>query len=295
MGRLLLTTGILLAFFTTFSCSSPQKSTQEEQANLYYQHGTSKLISHEYTDALDNLIKAHQLNGKDSKICNNLGMAYYFKNELARAEFYLKKALDLDAKNSDARNNLASLYFERGLFDLAKKEYLKIKNDLVYKNQYRTYYNLAHISLKERKISEAIQNLNSSLKENFDYCPAHFLLGKIEFGQERYQKAYENFREASMGTCVNNPEPHYEQARCLIKLSRFNDAAEKLEYLIAKFPNDRLAVTATQTLNQIKSSNNSLTRRPSYEPNSFEMSESSNDFSTKENDENDEYFNSPQF
>ncbi len=283
-----------LASIFLFSCSSTQKNPTEEQAELYYQQGTAKLISKNYTEALDHLIKAHQLNEKNTQICNNLGMAYYFKDNFSRAEFYIKKSLDLDPKNSDARNNLASLYFEKGLYDLSKKEYLKIKNDLVYKNQYRTFYNLAHISLKEYKTSEAINYLNLSLKENLDYCPAHFLLGKIMFDQENYQKAYESFRESSMGTCVNDPEPHYEQARSLIKLYRYDNAIDKLEYVISKFPMSKLSTLATQNLKQIKNKYNNLQKTPSYEPSDFEQNRPES-ISTKVIDEQNDSFNSPQF
>ncbi len=234
-----------------FSCSSTEQKNIEKKADLFYRHGTMKLVQKEYTDALNYLLKANTLRPNDSQINNNLAMAYYFKEDFKKAKHHLLLSLKLDTTNSDARNNLASIYFKEGKIKQAEKQYLKISKNLIYKQQFRTYYNLAHVEVKKQNNIKALSYLKKSLQEKNDYCPAHFLKGTIYKNKRKYKMALNAFKKATMGTCVQMPSPHFEQAKIYLRLDRINDARKKLKFIVEQFPNQEISKIARKKINEI--------------------------------------------
>lgn len=246
----------ILILLVLFGCGSQKTEHKRSKADIYYTHGTSNLMKKNYTEALNLLLKAEAERPTDTKIHNNLGMAYFFKKRSSRAVFHLKRAIELDSKNSDAKNNLASVFLQMGRYQEAKELYTEVSRDLVYHHQYRVYYNLALISLKEGKPMEAISHLEQSVSEKDDYCPAQFKLGELAERQRNYNAALLRFKKASLGTCVSLPAPHYHQALNLIRLKRYRDAQAKLEIIIEKFATSRYSLLATEKLREIKNLGN---------------------------------------
>lgn len=227
----------LFVLFIVSSCSSTPGDDPEsraKKADILYGQGTSDLINQEYTSALKNLIEADQFKPDDPKILNNLGMAYYFKNKTDLATSYIKKSIELN-NNSDARNNLASIYYSQKKYSLAEKEYQAILNDLTYLHQYRTYYALALIQLVGNNFLKAKKYLIQATLENDEYCPAHFKLGELYFEEKKFEKALGSFQKASQGTCINNPAPRYYQGLSLIKLNKLVHAKRVFEEIEEKF------------------------------------------------------------
>jgi type IV pilus assembly protein PilF len=242
---------ITLLLVTTTGCglfsSKPKITTAERKADLFYQHGTHKLVNKDYTSALDLLLKAQKLRPNDTKIENNIGMTYFFKHRYPQALTHFKRSISVDKKNSDARNNLASLYYHLKKYDLAHEQYQIIQQDLIYKHQYRVHYNLALIYLIKKERTKAIQSLKQALKEKSDYCAPSYLLGTLANKRFQYQQAYKYFKDATMGTCYNNAAPHYQQALTLIKMKKYTPARLKLDDIIENFDDERIRQLALTT------------------------------------------------
>lgn len=244
---------LILLSFITISCSStPSKSSAEKKAEIYYNQGTADLVNKDYTSALKNLLQAYSLSPKDSRISNNLGMAYYFKKDTQMATRYLIKAIELDKNNADARVNLATIKMELKDFDAAEAEYKQILKNLTYENQYRTYYNLGVISLQRKNLAQAVRYFRQSIEVSAQYCPAHYQLGKIAYAQKNFDLALTKFKDASDGVCYNNPEPQYMQALSMIKLGHFASARMRLEDIIERFPTHKMSDTAKRELTLLK-------------------------------------------
>ncbi|MFZ8933798.1 MAG: tetratricopeptide repeat protein, partial [Bacteriovoracaceae bacterium] len=255
----------LLPFLTM--CSSNElvdKTPEQKRADLYYAQGTSKLIKKQYTEALSNLIKADKLKPNDSKVKNNLAMAYYFKGQTKLAISLLNESIELNPQNSDAKVNLGSIYFQTNQYQLAKNTYKQILKDLVYKHQYRTHYNLALIALKQDRAIEAQKHLYLSLKDRNDYCPSLFQLGVIERESGNYIEALKHFQESTKSTCTNDPRPHYEVASTYLKLGKRYLAEAKLLSVIRNFPSSPYADRSRNQLRRLGLKNekiNNLTKK----------------------------------
>lgn len=232
--------------------SSKEPSIEERKAEVYYNQGTSELIAKNYQQALTNLLKAKELNSKDSKIRNNLGMSYYFRQQPKLAVTELKEAISLDEKNTDAKMNLATIYLETNNLKDAKKMYELVLQDLTYPALFRVHYNLALLNLKIGDRKSAFQELQKSIQEKEDYCPAHFKMGTLYSEEYRYQEANTSFVNSTKGTCVSNPETHFAVANSLINLNKNNEAKAKLKEIIEKFPKSNFKILAEKKLKSIE-------------------------------------------
>lgn len=236
---------LVLGLFLFTSCASREKEIRQKQADLYYGAGTQSLLDKQYTEALKNLIKANELSPNNSDILNNLGMAYYFKGEHDLAVQTLKKALEINQDNSDAKINLASIYFKQGNIDGAEKLYKQVLKDLTYDKQARTYFNLGILEMQGRKNLVAAENyFKKSIKEDDNYCPSYYHLGLIQYERRQFNSALNNFKEATMGTCVESAAPHWYQALSLIELRRYDEARMKLDEIDTRFKKSVHAVKA---------------------------------------------------
>ena len=244
---------ISILFFLSCSTSNRNhvKSDQEQKAELYYDYGTKYLVDRDYTKALTNLRKALSFSENDSKIHNNLGMAYFFKKNMDKALFHLKKSVELDKKNSDARNNLASIYFYQKKYKQAYQQYLIVLKNLEYNQQYRTHYNLALIDLKFKRYQKALTRLGKSVKENPDYCPAHYQLGLYNQNNGQLNQALEHYNNGTKGVCLNNPAPHFQKSLVLIKLGKDQKALFSLRSIMERFPKSRYSILAKRKLQSL--------------------------------------------
>jgi tetratricopeptide (TPR) repeat protein len=245
--------GLLLfaVLFSLMSCSSRPKE-MDRKARIYFSAGTQSLMTRDYTDALNNLLKANEKEKNNPEILNNLGMAYYFKGDTNLALKCLKRTLELNPRNSDARTNIASIYLEEGRLNEAEVLYKEVLKDLSYDKQARTYYNLGILELeKKNNLDQAEIYFKASIKETEDYCPSHYKLGNIYFKRREFNKAYTSFREATMGTCLNSAPAHYQQALTMIELRRYNDARMKLDEIQNRFAKTTFAVKARSKLLEI--------------------------------------------
>jgi len=81
--------------------------TPEEHLNLG--------VAYERKGEFDQAIREYQLASKKLPIAFlYLGNAYFLKIDWDQAEIYFKKAIEKDAKNAAAHNNLAWLYYQKG-------------------------------------------------------------------------------------------------------------------------------------------------------------------------------------
>lgn len=254
---------LTLLVLSVSSCSNNQLKDQtpdEKKAEVYYGQGTTELVRKNYAQALGYLTKAKELNSKDSKIRNNLGMAYYFRDQHELAEQELKAAISIDSKNSDAHLNLGSLYMEKNRLKDARVQFEYALSDLTFPNQYRNFYNLGILSLKEGDRREAFENLAKSIKEKLDYCPAHYKLGEMYAEEFRYKQALDAFKESGKGTCVSDPAPQYQQAMMLVNLNRPTEAKRKFQEVMEKFSSTRFGTMASIQIKKINNNDDTPTR-----------------------------------
>ncbi|MBL7663607.1 MAG: tetratricopeptide repeat protein [Bacteriovoracaceae bacterium] len=227
---------LCLSLLTLFvGCASNEKDTLAKRADIHYSHGTTSMMQKDYTTALEHLLEADKLNPNNSEINNNLGMAYYFKGEQKLALARIRRSIELDEKNTDAKMNIASIYLQNNNLTDAEKLYNEVLKDLIYQHQYRTYYNLGVLEMKRENPTKAFEYFKESVKIKENYCPAYFQLGLIDYDNQKYDDAFQNFQASANGVCHVNPAPHYHLGLTMIKQQRYDTARIKLDEVVRRF------------------------------------------------------------
>ncbi len=239
-----------LAFSLILGCGSG--SLKREQADLHLQIGTGHLLKGHYPQALAELQEAERLDPDSALIQNNLGLAYFMGKHLELAQQHLYKALVLNPKYSDARNNYGRLFIELTRYDDAITELTQVTKDLTYSNPEKAFVNLGLAYLKKGEIKTALNNFKKSLEANNRFCPGHNYYGQALFQLQKYHEAIESF-ETALRLCNNHyDEAHYFSALSYFKIGQREKAIARLQEVSKLYPESEYAPKAQAMLKILK-------------------------------------------
>jgi len=127
------------------------------------------------------------------RVHTNLGLAYYRKGNIARAEKEYRQAIGLDKRQVKAYNNLGLLYYEKEKYTQAIKEY---KKALDIEPSFSTaYYNLGLVYRKKGEEDKALRAFKKALQVNPYEAGAYYYLGIYYAEKGQTDKALENYRK----------------------------------------------------------------------------------------------------
>lgn len=220
---------------------------------LHQQIGTNHLMNGNYPEALSELLTAERLDSNDPSIQNNLALAYFVRDRLDLAEKHTRKALAIDPKFSDARNNLARILIERAKYPEAIKELQAVINDLTYPNPEKPLTNLGIAYFSMGQYEKAKENFAKAIDYKRDDCQAQSYFGRCLYEMKDYKRALESLDRA-VGFCMRSQydEPHYYSALTLYQLGQSNKAITRFEEIIKLYPNGSYVEKSRSMLETIK-------------------------------------------
>lgn len=245
-------TSIILCLLIVSCASKSELSKDEKKAMIYFRYGTTSLVRAQYTDALENLIKANNLKKNDAEILNNLAMAYFYKKRKNKALSLLDRAIELKEEHSDAIINKASILMSLKRFEEAEKLLTIVLDHLLFKKQFITYANLAEIQIQKGNLDKALMLTLKSLDENPQHCVSLFNKGYIYLKMNRYNEANTALKESYQGVCFKNPRAHYYYGLNLKNLKQWSKAEEALEKVYIQFPKTEFSSMAKIHLKEIR-------------------------------------------
>lgn len=228
----------ILFLMTLLSCSNKAKNENLNMGKMYFDQGTQHLMNGSYSEALKYLLQSQSYIPEDDEMLNHLGMAYFFNGDSDHAIETISKAIKVNPKNSNAKNNLATVFMNLGKRDQAKLIYNDVTKDLTFDNLHRTYYNLGLIALKENDPASALRLFNSSLLKDPSFCLSHFEIAKLIADSK---KSLEHYSQAALGECLGNFEIQHEFAKALIQNKRYDEAKIRIDEMRMKFPTENLS------------------------------------------------------
>ncbi len=231
-------------------CST--SDTKKEEAQVYLRVGTSQLIKGNYQLALSSLASAEQLDPNDAIIQNNFGLALFVKKDFGRAEIHLRKAISINPKYSDAKNNLGRVHIELARYDEAVTELTEVVKDLTYTSVEKAYVNLGLAYIKKGEYNTALVQLKKAIDANNKFCPAYNYYGQALFGLQKFDQAAESF-ETALKLCNNNyDEAHYNSGLSYYKIGQKEKAKARLEEVVKLYPGSEYAAKAKAMLKIIR-------------------------------------------
>lgn len=180
----------------------PEKSTEYGAAQYYL--GRVSFDKKEYDDAAEYFEEATEADPKQADYFDWLGNTYgtiaqsanMFKQGILAPKMKRawEKAIELDAKNLNARTSLIQYYlqapgFMGGSVDKAKE----VAKQIVSLNAAEGHRQLGAIYVHEKKIAEAEKEFQEAVKINADYVS---VLANFYTNQKQYDKAFAMFEEA---------------------------------------------------------------------------------------------------
>jgi len=232
--------------FLFFACGPSSKYIQnktyshKEIAKLYIQ-------DNRYTEALRELELAEKTDKCDPEIYNLFGLVYMAKKEYSKAEWYFKKALEINSDYAEAYNNLGSLKMLEGRYSEAVIYFKKALANPLYLHSYIAKTNLgwAYYKLHEKK--KAINTLLEALKENFRYYRALVRLGLIYMDEGNLDMA-EFYLKRAVKAERSAGEPRYYLAEVFFRKKDYKTAKALWKSVIELDPDSEWANLASERL-----------------------------------------------
>jgi type IV pilus assembly protein PilF len=185
---------LVIALFVT-GCAA-EKAFRERQSRAARDVGERFLARNDTSKALEQFLKALEINPDDPYLHYDLALTYDMKGVLDKAEYHLKEAIKLKPDYSDAYNYLGFVYFRQGKVHEAIEAYNKALGNLLYENPQEAHLNLgvAYLSLKEYQKAKA--QLEEAIRLVPTFVAAYNSLGKTYEGLGQYDKARSAYEKA---------------------------------------------------------------------------------------------------
>lgn len=243
---------IALSCFSMLGCAGFGKQ-DKQKAELYLRLGASQIENGNYPAALRDLQTAESFDSSNAAIQNNLGQVYFFRDRLDKSVEHFSRAIQLNPKYSDARNNLARAYIEQGKFAEAEKELKIVLDDLTYGGTDKAYINLGLSKFNQKDYPAARTAFERVLATQTDDCVANTYFGRTFFETKDYPRAAESLDRA-IGFCQKNlyDEPHYYSALAYYRLGDKSKSIARFEELIKYYPTGKYREKAKGMLSLIR-------------------------------------------
>lgn len=199
--------------------------------------GASQFESGNYPGALTSLLEAEKLDPSNPAVQNNLGLVYFMRQRMDLAEKHLRKALSLNNKYSDARNNLARVLIELNKFKEAEKETRIVIDDLTYPSVDKAYVNLGLAQFNQKNYKESKQSFLHAMNVARDSCVANTYYGRSIFELKDYSNAASALDNA-IGFCQRAlyDEPHYYSALTYYRLGDKDKSIARFTEIVKLYP-----------------------------------------------------------
>lgn len=226
------------------ACTSATKD-QRERAALHAQIGTGFLERGHYPQALNEMLKAEQLDPTNPSILNNLGLTYYVRGKHKLAEAKFRAAIKSDSKFSDAKNNLARALMDQGKYPEALKWLHEVEGDLTYVYPDKTFSNLGMAYFESGDYKKAESYLARSLELRRDSCTTANYYGRSLYESKKV-KASADVLDQAIEYCraTRYEDPLYFSALSYFSLGNKEKTRARLEELLKDYPKSKYVAKA---------------------------------------------------
>jgi type IV pilus assembly protein PilF len=242
---------IAIGFFFTFSGCAAHKAHLKEEAKIHYELGSTYLREGKSIPALKELIQAVEKDPDNATYRNFLGLAYYSKDLIPKAEAEYLKAISLDNKMSDAHVNLGVVYLRQGRWEKAIKEFDSALSNVLYPTPEIAYTNMGWAYYNKGDYETAIRAFNRAIEANPKYVRAYNNQGLAYFKQGMDKKAEKAFIKA-LEIFPAFIDVHYNLGLVYMKLEEKELAKQSFQKVIDLPSEGDMRRSALEHLEQLK-------------------------------------------
>lgn len=238
---------LLLLFFV--SCAPNQKAIK--QSKIHYEMGILYFQEGDYVRALQEFVRAKDLNNDDKFVWNALGLAYKERKLIKEAKDAFERAISIDRNYSEAYNNLGVLFLDEGNYKEAIRYFEKAVKNIFYTTPELAYNNMAFAYEKLKETIMAEKNYREAISINPSFSPAYINLARVYEQQERYKEA-EDLLNKFLSAFENHLEVNFAMGSFLIRTGQKEKGRKYLQKVINIDPRSELAKTSRKILEENK-------------------------------------------
>lgn len=199
-------------------------------SNYYNTKGQEFYKKKEFDSAIEYFYKAVNLNARNAQAYNNLAMCYWFKNNLIAAIKYFKKANYINHGYTQPLVNLALLYKQLG--DVPNQVYYLKKAIKYNPADFTAYYWLGDYYRNIGEYPAAIECFKEVVRINPKFSQAYLSIAMCFFETEEFNYtilALTQYQEYY----PDSDFAYYLKAKANLAMTRYSDAKENIEKAIA--------------------------------------------------------------
>ncbi|MCX7991082.1 MAG: tetratricopeptide repeat protein [Proteobacteria bacterium] len=238
---------LLFCLFT--GCAPNQNSIK--QSKIHYEMGILYFQEGDYVRALQEFVRAKDLNDSDKFVWNALGLAYKERKLLKEAKDAFERAISIDRDYSEAYNNLGVLYLEEGKYKESIRYFEKAVKNIFYTTPELAYNNMGFAYEKLNDQLNAEKNYKEAISINPSFSPAYINLARIYEQQGRYKEAEEVLNKF-LTAFENHLEVNFALGSFLVRTGQKDRAKRYLMKVINIDSRSELAKASKKILEEIK-------------------------------------------
>jgi type IV pilus assembly protein PilF len=238
--------GALLLLAATGCATAASRAEAEQRTRKAQSHleiGADHLANQRTALALREFLSAEQLDPDNARVQYALGEAYMAQAKREDAEQHLRRALEIDPDDHDARLSLSGLLMLEGRYPEAIVECQTLIDDPTFPMPWRALANRGWAEIQLGRGVDARHTLELALEYQSDYWPAILSLAILDAEQGKRADAlrrYEDIIALQPGPLVES-EVNYRMAEVYIALGQRREAMGHLTTSVARAPEGRWA------------------------------------------------------
>jgi len=222
-------TVVACAFSLLLSGSFPgcvqDRAVTKPEVDAKHNLGKALLAQGDRQSALKTLLEAVESDPENEKLHDTIGIAYADLGQMEKAEFHLKRALQIKPDFSDAVNHLGLVYYRQNKVGQAIEMFTRAGDDFMYQQRFDAYNNLGNVYFFLGQHQKALEAYRKALQVFPQYTPAHENMGMTYEALRDWDSAIEAYR-SSIQHDPNYPLSYLRLANLFLKFKRYDDARE---------------------------------------------------------------------
>lgn len=240
---------LLVLLLTAVGCSGSEQA--RKKATYHHQLGVSNLNEGNYSSALEQLLKAEQLQPTNSEIVYDLATVYSRKKKYALAEQRYLQALQLRPGFALARYSLGLTYMEMKRWDDAIDQLAIASEDLVFSEQEMAGINLGLAYLGKGNTPMALSILRRHVVDNQQNPMAHLALGRVYYAESKFNLAINEY-DAALRIAPDFSQAHYYLGLAYEAVKKNEAARNAFQQVIRLTPYTEIGQLAKERLDALK-------------------------------------------
>ena len=184
-----------------------------------------------------------ELNHQTAVVLRNLG-------EYQLSLKYFERALALQPKYPEARNNLGTLYLVMGKWDKAIACFKEAVSDIIYNSPQFAYNNMGYAYFKKGEYDKAIENYKRALRSSPSYTLCYTNLAQAYNAKGEFNEAVDYYKKGIV-YFPKDASAHLGLAKALLGLGKKKEAKEELNLTIWADPAGPQAKEARERLKKL--------------------------------------------